>query len=656
MSGLMSVGKTAMSASYAALQTTGNNIANANTPGYSRQEVQLADSPSQFTGAGFFGKGVSVTNVSRAYDQLLTTQAVNTSSMSAADSARLDKLTQLESMFPIGSAGVGYAAGEFLNSFVDVSSTPGDASARQVVLGQATELASRFRAVGDQLSSLQTGLSQEIKTQADSVNVLAKQVARLNGEIAGLRGTNQTPNQLLDQRDQLVSKIAAVVNVSTITASDGSVGVFIGGGQNLVLGETANTIKAVPDEFDPAKMMLTMAEGSVNRRIPADTLIGGSLSGLMKFQNEDLKAANNLLGQMASALSGAVNKQQSLGLDLSQPSGPGAPIFAVGATRVLSASGNTGTAGLSVTVNDSTQLQASDYALSFDGANYTLTRSADGATVPGSPFTPAAMAAGVQFDGVTLKLTGGTAAANDRFLVQPVGATAQYMQAVLGSSKGLAAASPFTASVAASNTGTATVGSLVAVDPAYNGSLSADITFTSNTGDYSWSMSDGTTGTGTWTAGSPISLNGFELNLDGVPKGPVLVNGVLTSGDVVNVVPTVSVAANNGNALAFSRLATTGIVGAPGGASTSAKPMTITDAYAATLADVGMRVQGGKTAASMSSAAASQAETARANNAGVNLDEEAARLIQFQQSYQAAAKILQVAQAIFTTILQTTGG
>ena len=646
MSGLMSIGKTAMSASYAALQTTGNNIANANTPGYSRQEVQLADAPPQFTGAGFFGKGVSVTTVSRAYDQLLTTQAVNSSSTAAADNARLDKLTQLEAMFPIGSAGVGFASGEFLNSFVDLSSTPSDASARQVVLGQASELASRFRAVGDQLSSLQTGVSQDIKAQAASVNTLATQIARLNGQIASVRGTGQPPNQLLDQRDQLVSQIAAIVNVTTIAASDGSVVVFIGGGQNLVLGETANTIKAVPDEFDPAKQMLTMTEGSVNRRIPADTLIGGSLSGLLKFQNSDLSAANNLLGQMASAISGAVNKQQSLGLDLGQPPGPGAPIFSVGAARVLSASGNAGTAALSLTVNDSTQLQASDYALSFDGSNYTLIRSADGATVPGSPFTPAAMAAGVQFDGVTLQLTGGTAVGNDRFLLQPVAASAQYMQTVLASTKGLAAASPFTGSIAAGNIGTATVRSLVAVNPAYNGALSADITFTSNTGNYTWTMSDATTGTGTWTAGSPISLNGFELNLDGVPK----------SGDVVNVVPTVSVASNNGNALAFSRLATTGIVSSPGGASTSAKPMTITDAYASALADVGMRVQGGKTAASMSTAAASQAESARANNAGVNLDEEAARLIQFQQSYQAAAKILQVAQAVFTTMLQTTGG
>jgi len=349
---------------------------------------------------------------------------------------------------------------------------------------------------------------------------------------------------------------------------------------------------------------------------------------------------------MAAAVSGAVNTQQSLGLDLGQPAGAGAPIFSVGAPRVLGASSNTGSATLSVTVNDSSQLQASDYELRFDGSNYTLTRNADKSTVLGSPFTPAALAAGVQLDGITLTLTGGTPASNDRFLLQPVGGAAQDMQAVLGSTKGLAAASPFTGSVGVNNTGTATIASLTAVDPAYNGALSANITFTSNTGDYTWTMSDATTGTGTWTAGTPISLNGFELKLDGVPK----------SGDTVSVVPTVSVAANNGNALAFAGLGSAAIVSPSGGAATSTKGLSITDAYASALADIGVRVQGGKTASTMSTAVANQAESARANQAGVNLDEEAARLIQFQQSYQAAAKILQVAQSIFDTMLQTAAG
>jgi flagellar hook-associated protein 1 len=618
MSALMSIGKTAMFANYAALQTVGNNIANANTAGYSRQTTQLADATGQFTGSGFFGKGVTVTTVARAYDKYLTNQAVGTTAVAAGDAARVDKLTQLENVFPIGSSGVGYASGEFLNSFVDLSNNPADSSARQVVLSQAQELASRFRAAGDQLSALQTGVTQDIKAAVANVNSQAQQVAKLNAQIAALKGSGQPPNQLLDQRDALISQIAQTINVTTIEADDGSVGVFIGGGQNLVLGANANTLKAVPDSYDPAKALLTMSEGPMNRPIPPDSLAGGSLSGLLKFQNEDLVSANNLLGQMAAAVSGAVNKQQSLGLDLGAPAGAGAPIFAVGAPRVLAASGNSGTAALGFTVNDASKLQASDYELSFDGSAYTLTRLSDKAAVPGSPFTPVQLAAGVQVDGATLQLTGGTAANNDRFLLQPVAVAAQRMQSVLASSKGLAAAAPFTGSASVDNTGTATIASLVAVNTSYNGTLSAAITFTSAA----------------------------------VAQRPVVVAGVPKSGDKIAVVPTVSVAANNGNALAFARLASTGIVAPAGGAGSSAAPQTITDAYASTLANIGVRVQGGKTAASISGAVASQAESARANKAGVNLDEEAAKLIQFQQSYQAAAKILQVAQSIFDTMLQ----
>ena len=640
MSGaLMSIGQTAMTASYAALQTTSNNIANANTPGYSRQSTMQADAPSQFTGSGFFGKGVNVTTVARAYNALLTTQAVGTASTAAADSARLDQLKQLQGVFPIGASGLGAAAGSFLNSFVDVSNNPSDASARQVALSQAQQLGSSFAAAGDQLSALQTGLVQTVKTSVASLNDMAKQVAALNQQISASRGSGQAPNQLLDQRDQLVSKIAGLVNVTSIPADDGSVGLFIGGGQNLVLGTNANTVQAVPDTFDPSKVMLALNNGGTATTIPSNSLSGGSLSGLLEFQNNDLTAAKNLIGQLATSIGSATNQQQALGLDLGQPAGKGAPIFGLGTPTVLPAATNKGSATLSLSIADGTQVQASDYAVKFDGSNYTVVRNSDHAAVAGSPFTPAQLTAGVQFDGVGLTLSGGSATASDRFLLQPVSNAAQSMTTVLSDPNGLAAASPFVGSVGVGNTGTAAIKSLTASSPAYNGALGASIAFTNGTGAYSWNLTDGTSGTGQWTAGTPIALNGFQLNLSGVPK----------TGDTVAITPTVSVSSNNGNAVAFSNLGTAGIVAAPNGG----LAQSITDGYASALANIGVRVQGGTTASTASTAAASQAETARSNNAGVNLDEEASKLIQFQQSYQAAAKILQVAQQIFDTLLQT---
>jgi len=642
MSGLLSIGKSAMFANYAALQTTGNNIANANTPGYSRQNAQLADATGQFTGSGFFGKGVNVVTVQRAYNQLLTVQAGAASSIAAADSARLDKLTQLEGVFPIGSSGLGAAAGSLINAFVDVSSNPTDSSARQVALSSAQELASRFRSAGEQLAGLQSGVMLDMRAAVTAVNSLAQQVGRLNEQISALKGSGQPPNNLLDERDRVVSEIGKLVNVSTQPAEDGSLGVFIGGGQNLVLGNVVNSLRIVPDSFDPAKAQVAARDGSTDRLIPQSAFSGGSIAGLLKFQNEDLSEANRLLGQMATAISGALNQQQSLGLDLGQPASRGAPILATTGPRVLSSWSNAGSAQLAASVSDPAQVQASDYELLFDGANYSITRRPDGQAITGSPFTPALLAAGVNVDGLTIQLSAGTAQTGDRFLVQPAATAAQNMRLALTDPRGLAAASPFTGSAGVDNRGTATVASVLATSATSVPSLSADFVFTSDTGDYNWTLDDGTTvttGTGTWSAGSPISLGGFAMSLDGVPK----------SGDTLRVASTVSPAGNNGNALAFVKLGETALVGR----SATQTGMNITDAYASALASVGVRVQGGTTASKISSVMADDAETARSNEVGVNLDEEAARLIQFQQSYQAAAKILQVAQTIFQTLLET---
>ena len=650
---LMALGTRALSASYAQLQTTGNNIANANTPGYSRQETTLVTAGGQYTGGGFFGRGVDVSTVTRSYDRFLTGQAAVTASAAASDKTRLEQLTLLENAFPLGEAGIGYAAGEMLNAFVDIANNPQDASARAVALTRARELAARFQSAGNQVSAIQSGVTEDLKLAVRSVNAMTGQIAALNKQIAALNGAGHAPNDLLDQRDLLVQKISEQIGVTTVQSPDGSVGVFVGGGQCLVLGATANQLSTITDPFDPNKLQLAMREGGKDQFVPEGAIAGGAIAGLLSFQNNDLVDARNLLGQLAVAVSSAVNEQQSLGLDLGTPASFGSPLFSVGAPRVLPAFSNRGNATLSLTVSDGAQVQASDYELSYDGASFALTRKSDGQPMRGSPYSLAQLtsAAGVQVDGMTIRLAGGAPAAGDRFRLEPVGAAAQDMKTVLTDPSGLAAASPVTASLGTGNTGSASVASVRAVDASLDRTLTANISFTSDTGGYSWELRDASntlvgSGTGAWSAGSPIALNGFELQLDGVPR----------NGDTVSVSPTVDVASNNGNAHAFIDLATLGLVNAQTLADGTVVPgRTITDAFASAVAEVGVRVQSATTASQISSSVATAAEAARADKSGVNLDEEAAKLIQYQQSYQAAAKMLQVAQTVFETLLRQAG-
>ena len=660
---LMTLGTRALFANYSALQTTGNNIANANTPGYSRQSVELATAGGQSTGSGFFGKGVDVATVTRSHNQFLTREVAATGALAAADATRATQLKQLENIFDTGEAGIGYAAGQFLNAFVDVAAKPQDSSARQVVLSRADELATRFRAAGQQIDALQSSVTLELKTSAKQVTELAQRVAAINQKIAGSIGAGHQPNDLLDQRDQLVRDISKHIQVTTIAAEDGSMNLFIGGGQRLVLGSQASQLVTLPDLYDPTRVQLGLKEGGATIALPEGLITGGAMAGLTRFQSVDLVDARNLLGQMAAALSGRVNEQQALGLDLRQPAGSGADMFNVGRLLVSPASTNAKVGGVDVasmidatgarvptvglTVTSPSELEASDYELRADPGGaagaYQLKRLRDGLS--------RTVAAGDVIDGFRIDISAPVPAAGDRFLLQTVGGAARNMQRVLDDPRGIAAAAPVTATVGTDNTGTASVASIRAASPTLDPNLRATLSFTSATGDYDWELRDASTnalvsnGSATWAAGVPVSLNGWEMSLSGVPA----------SGDSVTVQRTEFPASNNGNARALVDLRDAALVGqqTSGGAVTQ-PGVSLTDAYANALADIGVRVQSSKTAAQMSASAAADAKAANAETTGVNLDEEAARLIQYQQSYQAAAKMLQVAQSVFDTLLQAT--
>jgi flagellar hook-associated protein 1 len=656
ISSLLNIGSRAMAASYAQLTVTGNNIANANTPGYSQQTANLETSFSQQTGSGFFGSGVDVATVTRAHSDFLTREAATAASISAADDARSTQLQQLQNVFQTDQSGLGYAAQQAFNSFVDVANNPQDSSARQSALASIGTMASDFSNAASQLDTQQAGVADQLRTSVASINALTTQIAALNKQIASAQASGQSPNSLLDQRDTAINSLSQLAGVTTVAAADGTVGVFLGGSQTLVLGSNATALVAVSDAFDPSKVQVGISNGSTTTTLPDGFIASGSVSGLLRVQNQDIPDARGLLGQLAASIAGAMNSQQALGLDQGTPAATGAPLLSTGAPDVLPSSNNAKSGGVpvasylngsgtrvssvSISVVDPKALQPSDYQLSADpslpAGQYKLTRLSDG--------TSQTVASGDIVDGFQINIATPLPAARDSFLLQPVSTAASGMALALTDPSGIAAAAPVQATTNIANTGTASVASLNVVNPSINPNLTATITFSDDNGDYSYSLVDTTgvlptvTGTGTVTAGQPIALNGWQLSLNGTPK----------TGDSLTVAKTAYPAADNGNANAMLALGTANIVGVGGSV---AAGQNVTDAYASALANVGVRVQTAMAAASQSDAISTAATTAASNQSGVNLDEEAARLIQYQQSYQAAAKMLQIAQTVFGSLL-----
>lgn len=651
-SNILALSTRAMLANTALLQTVSHNISNANTAGYSRQTVELATEGGQFTGAGFFGRGVRVQDVTRSSDQFLARQANANLAASSADQTRLGKLQQLEKIFATGEEGIGYTASQMLNSFVDVANQPQDLSARQVALARAQDLASRMQSAGNQLIDMQAGVLADMRATVSQINDLAAQIADVNQKIAITQGSGHAPNDLLDTRDELIKQLNTKIQVSTVESDDGSVSVFMGGGQRLVLGNQSEELLVEVDDFDATYGRLAVKTPAGSVRLDDAAFTGGSLKGLLQTQDEDIPAAKNQLGQMAAALSWRVNQQQSFGLDLGSPASAGVNIFSVGAPQVLPSRYNTSslsTPPVTLTVTDGRELQASDYQMEDDPNNsgaYRITRLSDNTVFDN-------VTDGTQIDGLTVNITGATGA-GDQFLLRPVGNAAINMTRVLDRPTGIAAASPVTGTVNTGNKGTATIGSLsVLAQPGttYN---DVQIQFTDNLGNYT--LTDSAAGvsiSGTWQAGSPISYNGWELKLNGVPA----------ANDQMQVSTTRYPGSNNGNALTMLGIRDEDIVGRQRTVNDPSDPTddvvnpgaSITTAYSQLIGNVGVTVQSAMTSADISGKLSADSETLLQNKTGVNLDEEAAKMIQYQQNYQAAAKVLQVAQSVFSTLMGIIG-
>jgi len=623
MSAALNIGSRALMTNLSALQVIGHNIANANTDGYSRQSVQTQSAGYQMMGGLYFGKGVELASVTRAHNSYLTREAQVATSVAASDAERYSRMQQLEAVFPIGEEGLGAAVNDMLNAWTDVASSPTDLSARVVALARGDELAARMRETAGQIDILASSSAQQAKGTVTTINRLAEDIASINQRIIETQGTNGAPNDLLDQRDQLLSELSQHVQLSTVAADDGSVSVFVGGSQPLVLGTKANSLAVERSSEDPSQWQINFLQGNVSHKM-ADGALGGSLGGVMLFLNEDLPAMQNLLGRMALAVNTIVNEQHSLGVDLQ--GNPGADFFVpVADTAGIAAASNTGNADVQVAVTDPTAFQASDYQLSFDAGGVTVTRLSDNtstsfATLP------------AELDGLSFDVASGGGALGDSFLVRPFANVARNMQMAIGSPSHLAVASPVLATPGVANGGGMSIESMHASSTLSSPIAPATIEFF----DGYYTINGVDPGV-PYTPGEPINYDGWSLTLRGSPQ----VGDTFT----VDAAPAGSTAQNAGNAeamLSLRDLATFNGV-------------SMSEGYGVLVSHLGTQVQSAKFSASYSGQMATTTETARASVAGVNLDEEAARLLQFQQAYQASAKFLQIAQGTFDTLLQTVG-
>ena len=646
MAGLLGIGTTALLAYQRTLNTVSHNVTNVNTEGYSRQRTELTALAPQGSGGQYAGNGVNVSSVTRIYDQFVVSDLRNQTSV----------FNDLDTFHGLSSGLDNLLAGEHTNlniplaSFFDsvqgVADDPTSIAARNVMISDAGALVSRFESLDRFIDDSRSSVNARLSVVTQEITQIADSIAELNQSIVIARdgGTGQLPNDLLDMRDQLVLELTEKVSVTTTLQEDGSLNVFIGSGQSLVLGSAARTVAVELNADDPGKLDINISGGSSIPVTINKLLNGGEIGGLLRFGGQVLDPAQNTLGRIAVELGSFFNDQHHKGVTLDGL--PGGDFFSVAAPQVLAASGNSGS--ISVDFDDVSQLTIEDYELRFDGAAWALTLDGDTQTIPMSGSGTAAspfVAGGLQI------VANAGAAAGDRYIIRPTRTAAAEMTVALNDARDIALAAPISTSKSLSNTGTGAITAGVVNDidnPAFQaipGQLSPEvlIRFTSPT---SYEVVDkvtlATIDTGTFDPASGEEIFPTEnLTIDYGYR--VRITGNPVAGDEFTVDFNSGGSGDNRNALLLA--------GLQGERLMDDGTNTFADAYGLLVARVGTDTRRSQNSSEAQMGLLQQSQAARANASGVNLDEEAADLLRYQQAYQAAAQIISVADQLFATLI-----
>lgn len=648
-SSLLSIGSSGLQAFQRSLNTIGNNISNVNTDGYSKQRVELSSRIPQPTGYGFAGSGVQTTSITRSFDAFIEGSIRNTTSSAKEFETFQALAAQLDNVLADPDAGIANSMQNFYNAVQDVADSPASSATREVLLRQGQNLSQQFNELASWMNSVRGQVNSDIRGSVSEINRLSGAIANLNESIVVQQGRSggQPANDLLDQRDTLIRDLSALVSVSTVQQDDGSINVMAGTGQVLVVGNKASTLEIYIEASDPNQLGIAI-KGSGNIQVPiTDQISGGKLGGLLSFRDRMLDPASNSLGLTAISLGNYVNLQQNQGMDLDGTLG--LDVFSVSQPQALTLSGTP--ANVTVAFNDISQLTNNDYTLRYNSGTWQLSRNdtdqvvtMTGTGTAANPFIA---------DGISLEI--GVAPSNgDAYYIRPTRNGATDIQMTLVNNRQIAAAAPIRSSAENSNTGTGTISAGVVTDinnaafQATAGQLTPPVLVRFNNAS-SYDVFDNSNPASPVLLEAGIAYNpatGGEIfpTPGGLDYGyNVKLNGSPAAGDEFSTEYNTGGIGDNRNALLLTATASNKVM-ANGTAS-------ITDSYSSLVADVGSDTKQAELNSLAQKRVLDQAISTRESISGVNLDEEAANLIRFQQAYQAAAQVITVANVMFDSLL-----
>ncbi len=633
MANLLGIATSGLSAIQQALATTGHNIANVNTEGYSRQVADFATLPAQRFGDSFFGSGVEIASVNRAYDSFVVGELRNRSSKLGQTTAYESLASSLDNLVGDSSNGLSSALEGFFNSMQGVASDPSSLSARQILLSDAKILGDRFGQLNASLLGFERDTNNRITSAVGEINGLANNLAELNADVVFALSSGANANDLLDQRDALLMELAEKVGITSLEQSDGAINVFIGKGQPLVVGGEAQQLKIIDSAVYPGRLEIGVAQAGGATQLITGQVKGGELQGALDFRSRVLDPALSELGRIAIGMTELVNAQHRLGIDLNGQMG--GDFFSPIGSSVVPSNNNIGGATVSMSIDNVSDLQASDYLLVYDGAQWGLTRTSDGAFSSGTgPFT---------LDGITVNIAGGAPSPGDTYLLRPVHGAADGFGLQLSAAEQFAAASPVVSALALGNTGSAQIADLQ-VSTTTGLPLAGNITLTYNAGIPGYDVVGGPGGTiafdpATESGGKTFTFagsGGLSFTLSGIPG----------AGDVITLSPNASTHGDNRNALLLGDMQSQRLL--------NGSSATFGESYSGMIGGVGVATRQARANLQAENSLMNSAVAARERVSGVNLEQEAAELVRLQQAYQAAAQLVAITDTLFQTLIGAT--